>query len=160
MVEGLELAMPIQFTDRPEEYMPYWQVRKGIFPAVGATRPPGTTALIEDVAFPIESLAEALVELQKLMQKFHYDDGVIYGHALDGNLHFIFSQGFQNDEEVERYRVFMDEVCHMVIDRYDGSLKAEHGTGRNMAPYVRSEWGKKHTALCLKSNVCLTHKAY
>lgn len=141
MVADLELSMPVQFTDRPEEYSPYWQVRKGIFPAVGATRPPGTTALIEDVAFPIDSLADALVELQQLMQKYHYDDGVIYGHALDGNLHFIFSQGFQTEDEVERYRTFMDEVCHMVVERYDGSLKAEHGTGRNMAPYVRSEWG-------------------
>ena len=102
------------------------------------------------MAFPIESLAEALVELQQLMQKFHYDDGVIYGHALDGNLHFIFSQGFQTDEEVERYRLFMDEVCHMVIDRYDGSLKAEHGTGRNMAPYVHTEWGDEAYGIMLE----------
>ncbi len=141
MVNDLELVVPVQFTDKKEEYSAYWQVRKGIFPAVGAQRPSGTTALIEDVAFPIESLADALVDLQLLMQKFHYDDGVIYGHALDGNLHFIFSQGFQNEQEVQRYRTFMDEVCNMVVNRYDGSLKAEHGTGRNMAPYVRSEWG-------------------
>lgn len=141
MIADLELAVPAQFTDRPEEYSAYWQVRKGIFPAVGATRPPGTTALIEDVAFPIESLADALVELQQLMQQFNYDDGVIYGHALDGNLHFIFSQGFQSEAEVQRYHQFMDAVCSMVVERYDGSLKAEHGTGRNMAPYVQAEWG-------------------
>ena len=141
MISDLALAVPVQFTDKPEEYSAYWQVRKGIFPAVGATRPPGTTALIEDVAFPIESLADALVDLQNLMQEYNYDDGVIYGHALDGNLHFIFSQGFQNDAEVQRYHQFMDAVCTMVIQRYDGSLKAEHGTGRNMAPYVRAEWG-------------------
>ena len=140
-ISDLELVVPAQFTDRPEEYSAYWQVRKGIFPAVGATRPAGTTALIEDVAFPIDSLADALVELQQLMQQFNYGDGVIYGHALDGNLHFIFSQGFQTEAEVERYHRFMDAVCSMVVDRYDGSLKAEHGTGRNMAPYVRSEWG-------------------
>ena len=140
-IADLALVVPAQFTDRPEEYSAYWQVRKGIFPAVGATRPAGTTALIEDVAFPIDSLADALVELQQLMQQFNYDDGVIYGHALDGNLHFIFSQGFQTEAEIERYHRFMDAVCSMVVDRYDGSLKAEHGTGRNMAPYVRSEWG-------------------
>lgn len=143
MIADLELAVPAQFTDRPEEYSAYWQVRKGIFPAVGATRPTGTTALIEDVAFPIESLADALVGLQQLMQKFHYDDGVIYGHALDGNLHFIFSQGFQTEEEVQRYHQFIDEVCTMVVEHYDGSLKAEHGTGRNMAPYVPVEWGEE-----------------
>ena len=29
----------------------------------------------------------------------------------------------------------------MVVGKYDGSLKAEHGTGRNMAPFVEAEWG-------------------
>lgn len=140
-IEDLELVVPASFTDKPSEYQAYWNVRKGIFPAVGATRPKGTTALIEDVAFPIETLADALVDLQQLMQKFGYDDGVIYGHALDGNLHFIFSQGFSSKEEVDRYERFIDEVCDVVVNKYDGSLKAEHGTGRNMAPFVQKEWG-------------------
>ena len=35
----------------------------------------------------------------------------------------------------------MDDVKTLVVDKYDGSLKAEHGTGRNMAPFVRYEWG-------------------
>jgi D-lactate dehydrogenase len=30
----------------------------------------------------------------------------------------------------------------MVVEKYDGSLKAEHGTGRNMAPFVELEWGR------------------
>ncbi|WP_415885664.1 FAD-binding and (Fe-S)-binding domain-containing protein [Neptuniibacter sp. QD37_6] len=140
-INDLELVVPASFTDKPSEYQAYWNVRKGIFPAVGATRPKGTTALIEDVAFPIETLADALVDLQQLMQKFGYDDGVIYGHALDGNLHFIFSQGFSSKEEVDRYERFIDEVCDVVVNKYDGSLKAEHGTGRNMAPFVQKEWG-------------------
>ncbi|WP_415911561.1 FAD-binding and (Fe-S)-binding domain-containing protein [Neptuniibacter sp. QD37_11] len=140
-IDDLELVVPASFTDKPSEYQAYWNVRKGIFPAVGATRPKGTTALIEDVAFPIETLADALVDLQQLMQKFGYDDGVIYGHALDGNLHFIFSQGFSSKEEVDRYERFIDEVCDVVVNKYDGSLKAEHGTGRNMAPFVQKEWG-------------------
>ncbi|WP_415901945.1 FAD-binding and (Fe-S)-binding domain-containing protein [Neptuniibacter sp. QD29_5] len=140
-IDDLELVVPASFTDKPSEYQAYWNVRKGIFPAVGATRPKGTTALIEDVAFPIETLADALVDLQQLMQKFGYDDGVIYGHALDGNLHFIFSQSFSSKEEVDRYERFIDEVCDVVVNKYDGSLKAEHGTGRNMAPFVQKEWG-------------------
>lgn len=149
-IEDLELVVPASFTDKPEEYQAYWNIRKGIFPAVGATRPKGTTALIEDVAFPIETLADALVDLQQLMQKHGYDDGVIYGHALDGNLHFIFSQGFGSPEEVDRYERFIDEVCDVVVDKYDGSLKAEHGTGRNMAPFVRKEWGEEAYAVMLE----------
>ena len=149
-IDGLDLVVPASFTDKPSEYQAYWNIRKGIFPAVGATRPKGTTALIEDVAFPIESLADALTDLQQLMQKHGYADGVIYGHALDGNLHFIFSQGFGSAEEVNRYERFIDEVCDVVVNKYDGSLKAEHGTGRNMAPFVRKEWGDEAYAVMLE----------
>ena len=140
-VEDLDLVIPPEFSDDPEVYEGYWQVRKGIFPAVGAKRPSGTTTLIEDVAFPVDRLAEALVDLQQLMRDHGYMDGVIYGHALDGNLHFIFSQSFETKADIARYRAFMEAVCSLVIDKYDGSLKAEHGTGRNMAPFVRQEWG-------------------
>ncbi|WED23648.1 FAD-binding oxidoreductase [Vibrio sp. JC009] len=149
-IDDLELVVPASFTDKPEEYQAYWNIRKGIFPAVGATRPKGTTALIEDVAFHIETLADALSDLQQLMQEYGYDDGVIYGHALDGNLHFIFSQGFGSPEEIDRYERFIDDVCDIVVNKYDGSLKAEHGTGRNMAPFVRKEWGDEAYEYMLK----------
>jgi len=149
-IEDLELVVPASFTDVPSEYQAYWNIRKGIFPAVGATRPKGTTALIEDVAFHIETLADALSDLQKLMQDYGYDDGVIYGHALDGNLHFIFSQGFGSEEEINRYERFIDDVCDIVVNKYDGSLKAEHGTGRNMAPFVSKEWGEEAYGYMLK----------
>lgn len=149
-IHDIELVVPATFTDKPSEYQAYWNIRKGIFPAVGATRPKGTTALIEDVAFPIETLADALTDLQQLMQKHGYDDGVIYGHALDGNLHFIFSQGFGSKEAIDRYERFIDEVCDVVVNKYDGSLKAEHGTGRNMAPFVRKEWGDEAYTVMLE----------
>ena len=42
---------------------------------------------------------------------------------------------------MKRYEDLMNDVKTLVVDRYDGSLKAEHGTGRNMAPFVRYEWG-------------------
>ncbi|MDR3368028.1 FAD-binding and (Fe-S)-binding domain-containing protein [Rhodoferax sp.] len=119
----------------------YWKVRKGTFPSVGAMRRAGTTVIIEDVAFPIESLASATLDLQALMRGHGYDEGIIFGHALEGNLHFVFTQDFSEAAEVERYARFMDDVCELVVGKYDGSLKAEHGTGRNMAPFVEKEWG-------------------
>ncbi|NVK26161.1 MAG: FAD-binding oxidoreductase [Gammaproteobacteria bacterium] len=140
-IADLPTVVPTLFTDNPKEYAAYWTIRKGIFPAVGANRPKGTTTLIEDVAFPIDSLSEALVDLQQMMQQYGYFDGVIYGHALDGNLHFIFSQSFQTEQDITRYESFMEAICDLVINKYDGSLKAEHGTGRNMAPFVKQEWG-------------------
>ena len=133
---------PHAFTSDPDIVNQYWAIRSGIFPSVGSMRPVGTTCLIEDVAFPIHHLVEATEELQQLLEHHHYDDAVIYGHALEGNYHFIINQRFDTQDEINRYEALMNDVAHLVVDHYDGSLKAEHGTGRNMAPFVEREWGK------------------
>ena len=143
----LPTVRPVQFTDVPAEYNALWKIRKGLFPAVGAVRRTGTTVIIEDVAFPGEHLADAALDLQRLFKEYGYDEAIIFGHALDGNLHFVFTQDFSQAREVERYRGLMDEVVAMVVEKYDGSLKAEHGTGRNMAPFVEKEWGQAAFAL-------------
>ena len=143
VLEGFDLYVPARFTDKPEEYGKYWAIRSGIFPSVGGTRPLGTTVLIEDVAFHINDLPDATDDLAKMLVDFGYDDSCIYGHALEGNYHFILSQSFDTPEEVQRYERLMRAIVSLVIDKYDGSLKAEHGTGRNMAPFVKKEWGDK-----------------
>ncbi len=137
------LYVPAEFTEDPAVYGKYWAIRSGIFPSVGGTRPVGTSCLIEDVAFPIESLPEATVKLQKLIADHGYDDACIYGHAFEGNYHFILNQSFADEHEVARYAEMMRDVAKLVVEDYDGSLKAEHGTGRNMAPFVKYEWGDK-----------------
>ena len=135
-----KLYIPAEFTEDPKIYGKYWAIRSGIFPSVGGTRPIGTSCLIEDVAFPIESLPEATVKLQKLIADHGYDDACIYGHAFEGNYHFILNQSFADEHEVARYAEMMRDVAKLVVEEYDGSLKAEHGTGRNMAPFVKYEW--------------------
>jgi D-lactate dehydrogenase len=114
-----------------------------MLPTVAGLRRSGTTAIIEDICFPIEKLAEATVRLREVFAADGYADAVIFGHALAGNLHFMFNQDFSTAAEVEKYKHFMDDVVRLVVDRYDGSLKAEHGTGRNMAPFVEYEWGRQ-----------------
>ena len=147
MVECPAAAMPFSFTSDALENARLWNIRKGLFPSVGAMRRSGTTVIIEDVAFPIQHLAAATLELQQLLGQHRYDEAIIFGHALEGNLHFVFTQDFSRPAEVERYRQLMAAVCDMVVTRYDGSLKAEHGTGRNMAPFVALEWGPEAYAL-------------
>ena len=138
-----QLYIPAEFTEDPAIYGKYWAIRSGIFPSVGGTRPVGTSCLIEDVAFPIESLPEATVKLQRLIADHGYADACIYGHAFEGNYHFILNQSFADEHEVARYAEMMRDVAKLVVEEYDGSLKAEHGTGRNMAPFVKYEWGEK-----------------
>ncbi len=144
---GIETVEPPAFSTDAATCEMYWKVRKGTFPSVGAVRRTGTTVIIEDVAFPIESLAAATLDLQQLLRQHGYHEAIIFGHALEGNLHFVFTQDFGDAAEVQRYAHFMDDVCKLVVGKYDGSLKAEHGTGRNMAPYVEMEWGKQATGL-------------
>lgn len=143
MLKPFHLYVPAKFTDDPAEYSKYWAVRSGIFPSVGGTRKLGTTVIIEDVAFHIEDLPNATVDLANMLEKHGYDDACIYGHALEGNYHFIIAQSFDTQEDIKKYQNLMEEIEHLVVDKYDGSLKAEHGTGRNMAPFVKNEWGEK-----------------
>ena len=135
--------IPVEFTTDPAVYGKYWAIRSGIFPSVGGARPVGTSCLIEDVAFAVEDLPEATVKLQKLIANHGYKDACIYGHAFEGNYHFIINQLFSDESEVQRYAAMMRDVARLVVEEYDGSLKAEHGTGRNMAPFVEYEWGKE-----------------
>ncbi len=144
---GIVTIEPASFSTDPGTCEIYWKVRKGAFPSVGAMRRAGTTVIIEDVAFPVESLAAATLDLQALLRHHGYSEGIIFGHALEGNLHFVFTQDFSDSAEVDRYARFMEDICRLVVDKYDGSLKAEHGTGRNMAPFVEMEWGQQATAL-------------
>ncbi|APE30602.1 4Fe-4S ferredoxin [Halomonas aestuarii] len=141
VLEGIQTLEVVTFTRDPATYALYWKIRKGLFPAVGAVRETGTTVIIEDVAFPVERLDEGVLALTETFHRHGYRDAILFGHALEGNLHFVFPQGFEKPGEVERYQALMDEVAQLVGVEYGGSLKAEHGTGRNMAPYVELEWG-------------------
>ncbi|MFY8274741.1 FAD-binding and (Fe-S)-binding domain-containing protein [Pseudoalteromonas sp. SSDWG2] len=126
--------------DDSKRAMALWNVRKGTFPAVGAIRPTGTTVIIEDVAFALADLAKGIRALHGLFTQYGYDEAIIFGHALAGNLHFVFTQGFETQDDIARYDAFMADVAALVAIELKGSLKAEHGTGRNMAPFVALEW--------------------
>jgi len=140
-IEGLKLLEAPLFTHQAAEQAALWKIRAGMFPSVGAVRKSGTTVIIEDVTFPIQHLADATVDLQKLFLKHAYDNGIIFGHAKDGNLHFVITQSFNDQAAIDQYARFIDDVVKLVVERYDGALKGEHGTGRNMAPFVEAEWG-------------------
>ncbi|RON63921.1 4Fe-4S ferredoxin [Pseudomonas fluorescens] len=140
-LSGFPVEKQVDFTEDPVENARLWAIRKDTFPAVGAVRKTGTTVIIEDVTFPVEQLAIGVNRLIELFDKHAYDEAILFGHALEGNLHFVFTQGFNSAEEVARYQAFMDDVAQLVAVEFGGSLKAEHGTGRNMAPFVELEWG-------------------
>jgi D-lactate dehydrogenase len=145
--KDVHFVRPYAFTDKPEEYGKLWRIRKGILASVGGMRPVGTSIVIEDVAFTLDRLGEAATDLQALFARHGYSVAPLFGHARDGNLHFVFWQDFGAPAEVARYKAFMDDFSKLITEKYDGSLKAEHGTGRNVAPFVELEWGSTAYAI-------------
>ena len=124
----------------------FWLVREGMQGIVGAMRPQGTSLMIEDVCVRPERIAECARDVQALLGKYEFLTGVA-GHASAGNLHFLLTPALGEPADRDRYENFMGELVELIVGKYDGSLKAEHGTGRNMAPYVAREWGEKATEL-------------
>jgi D-lactate dehydrogenase len=147
VIKQIRLLHDPEFTDDPIAQAALWKTRKGIIPSIGGMRVAGSTCINEDVVFPIHRLAEAVTDLQQLFLEFGYPDGAVFGHAKDGNLHFLVNQAFNTDSGVAHYDNFMHAMVRVVSGKYDGALKAEHGTGRNTAPFVATEWGDEAYAI-------------
>ncbi len=146
ILAGHETIRPIDFTRDAEEIELAWRVREGLHGLIGRLRLPGTALIVEDVCVPPERIAEGARDLQALLGEHGFLPGVA-GHASAGNLHFMLTPDFAKQEDLERYEAFMAKLVELIVGKYDGSLKAEHGTGINMAPYVEREWGEKATKL-------------
>lgn len=151
LIEKLTLLQPARLTRDPDAQAALWKLRKGLYPSVGAARQQGTAVIIEDVVFPPEHLAAGIADLQALFQKHGYTPangtgGIIFGHAMDANVHFVLTQGFDEPQDIQRYDAFMQDLVALVLS-FEGALKAEHGTGRNVAPFVEAEWGPEALAM-------------
>lgn len=142
-IGDLSLIHSTGFTLDEKKQAGYWKLRKGMYPSVAAVREKGTAVMLEDIAVPLHRLGEAIEGLQQLFQQFNYRHAIVFGHAKDGNLHFVISQSIATAEDIAVFSAFNDDLAGMIVGRFNGSLKAEHGTGRQVAPYVEAEWGPK-----------------
>lgn len=140
LLSTLPLSQPAQLASDPVTRNQIWHIRKGLYAAVAGNRPSGTTALLEDIAVPVAELLTTCEELIALLIKHGYTDSVIFGHARDGNIHFLINEEFENPVKMQRYKLFTEEMVELVL-AHGGTLKAEHGTGRMMAPFVRRQYG-------------------
>ncbi|MGA4957800.1 FAD-binding and (Fe-S)-binding domain-containing protein [Streptomyces lavendulocolor] len=159
VLDGVELVAPVPsvtnaFTRDAATIGGYWKTRKAFVAAAGGGRPSGTTLITEDFAVPPSRLAEACEALLAL-QAEHGFDAAVAGHAAHGNLHFLLAFDPSDPDDVDRYAAFMDEFCKLTVERFDGSLKAEHATGRNIAPFLELEWGPRATELMWRTKQAL-----
>ncbi len=143
ILKGFRLRDAPGFTTDAAARAHLWHLRKGLVASTGARRPTGTALISEDVAVPVERLAAAITDFQDLFVQHGLPDAVLFGHAKDGNLHFVLAEDIRSPEAVGRFDRFLRGLVDVVVGKYDGALKAEHGSGRNMAPFVRTEWGDR-----------------
>ncbi|WP_205509990.1 FAD-binding and (Fe-S)-binding domain-containing protein [Longitalea arenae] len=146
-IDALPIIYKTAFTTDEAIQANYWKLRKGMYPSVAAVRQKGTSVMLEDIAVPVDRLGDAIEALQQLFTKFNYNDAIVFGHAKEGNLHFLLTQSFDTPEEIAVFGAFNDELAELIIKRFNGALKAEHGTGRIIAPYVETEWGQDGYAI-------------
>ncbi|MDF1487317.1 FAD-binding and (Fe-S)-binding domain-containing protein [Tessaracoccus caeni] len=148
------LASSPELTEEAARRAQMWVMRKGLYTKVARNRPKGTAALLEDVAVPMEQLGGVCSELHTLFDAHGYEDAVIFGHAKDGNIHFLVTEDFAGPESLKRYDDFTEDMVELVLNN-EGTLKAEHGTGRIMAPFVQRQYGDElYQAMWDVKNAC------
>ncbi|MHC6221149.1 FAD-binding and (Fe-S)-binding domain-containing protein [Arthrobacter sp. MMS24-S77] len=140
LFESLDLAAPFELSTDARKRSALWHIRKGLYTTVAGSRPAGTNALLEDIAVPVPALAETCEQLLGLFDRHGYQDSVIFGHAKDGNIHFMLTERFDDPSQLNRYEAFTEDMVDLVLGN-QGTLKAEHGTGRIMAPFVVRQYG-------------------
>ncbi|QXQ10104.1 FAD-binding and (Fe-S)-binding domain-containing protein [Paeniglutamicibacter sp. Y32M11] len=154
LTETLKLSAPAHFSPDAKTRAQLWKLRKGLYASVAGARAQGTTALLEDIVVPVPALARTCAELSVLFERYEYENSVIFGHAKDGNVHFMLTDGFNTEDQLRRYSAFTEDMVDLVLGE-GGSLKAEHGTGRVMAPYVRRQYGDELYAVMRELKVLL-----
>ena len=140
VLSSLALVSPLSLASDSRTRAQLWHIRKGLYTAVASARPSGTTALLEDVVVPVPALLGTCESLIGLFDEYDYEKSVIFGHAKDGNIHFMLNERFEDATALSRYARFTEEMVELILGQ-GGSLKAEHGTGRTMAPFVRRQYG-------------------
>jgi D-lactate dehydrogenase len=148
LMAGLPLSTPAVLSGDAKTRAGLWHIRKGLYATVAGNRPSGTTALLEDIAVPVGSLLATCDALVELFDRHGYGDSVIFGHAKDGNIHFLLNERFDVPDQLNRYIAFTDDMVDVVLGQ-GGTLKAEHGTGRIMAPFVRRQYGDELYAVMI-----------
>ena len=144
-LESVPSLFGVHFSSDEKTMASWWKIRKALLPLAAGSRPSGSIVITEDICFPISTFAQGIDSITKLFKKFNFQ-GIIFGHALSGNVHFIITPNLNDEKESQAFGAFMEAMVDSVI-ALQGSTKAEHGTGRMIAPFVEKEWGAKAYAI-------------
>jgi FAD/FMN-containing dehydrogenase/Fe-S oxidoreductase len=116
--------------DSPEKEQLIWRARESGLAATA--RVPGQAEAWEgweDSAVAPENLSAYLRELHRLLEKYNYTRGALYGHFGDACVHTRIDFDLLTAQGIANYRAFAEEAADLVV-RLGGSLSGEHGDGQ------------------------------
>ena len=140
--EEVKPVSPVNFETDYAVCESLWNVRRALFPLLAGTRHPEEFAYSEDYCVPINNLPQACRSFVEILHKYGFTKSGVHGHALHGNIHFSIPLRINDPRAISDVAKVIEEVAVIVVG-LGGALKAEHGTGRAVAPFMRLEWGEE-----------------
>ncbi|MDD1743300.1 MAG: FAD-binding oxidoreductase [Methanomassiliicoccales archaeon] len=128
--------------EEPERQAALWKMRGGMLLRIKKAHEDAKHRFIpfaDDLAVPVPQLSAFVEDIRHLFE----EEGltvVIYGHVGEGNVHV--RPLIPSDDWQERLRRLAEE-CFRITFKYGGSMTGEHGMGRNRAPFLLQEFGKR-----------------
>ncbi|MGE0762232.1 MAG: FAD-binding oxidoreductase [Bdellovibrionales bacterium] len=117
----------------PQQAKDFWRFREDISEATAPGKP-----YKNDISVRIAKVPEFLLEMDALLKsKYPTFEVVWFGHIGDGNLHInIIKPANLTSEEFLKQCHAVDEHLFDMIERFGGSVSAEHGVGLTKKPYL------------------------
>ena len=114
----------LKLSENEQERLKFWAGRKAAFPACGAMAP---DYYCMDGVIPRGKLAEALLEIKKLSEKYDLPVANCF-HAGDGNLHPLIMFDGSDKEQLRKTEEFGAEILKTCV-KLGGVITGEHGVG-------------------------------
>ena len=114
----------LKLSQNEQERLKFWAGRKAAFPACGAMAP---DYYCMDGVIPRGKLAEALLEIKKLSEKYNLPVANCF-HAGDGNLHPLIMFDGSDKEQLKKTEEFGAEILKTCV-KLGGVITGEHGVG-------------------------------
>ncbi|WP_440908925.1 FAD-linked oxidase C-terminal domain-containing protein [Candidatus Pelagibacter sp.] len=114
----------LKLSKNEQERLKFWAGRKAAFPACGAMAP---DYYCMDGVIPRGKLAEALLEIKKLSEKYNLPVANCF-HAGDGNLHPLIMFDGSDKEQLRKTEEFGAEILKTCV-KLGGVITGEHGVG-------------------------------
>ena len=121
-----------------------WKLRENISESIAQFHP-----YKNDISVRIGNLPDFMNELTLFLKQSYPDfESVIFGHLGDGNLHIniLKPEGWDREDFIKQCEKSNEDLFKLV-QKYEGSVSAEHGVGLLKKPYLKYSCSDEEIAL-------------